>query len=183
MPINKFLYFGDFLAIPVAVTVLTYSALAAGGLWAAPDFGVSLLIGLATWTLVEYAIHRFVYHHAPLFSALHDSHHQAPNEFIGVPSFVSSGFIIVACDLPVRIFDDVAASGFTSGMLLGYAAYMFVHHATHHFAFQPGDWLYKARLRHMAHHYHDNANFGVSTGFWDRVFDTTGARRGRFART
>ena len=82
MPINKFLYFGDFLAIPVAVTVLTYSALAAGSSWAAPDFGVSQLIGLATWRLVEYAIHRFVYHHAPLFSALHDSHHQAPNEFI-----------------------------------------------------------------------------------------------------
>src|SRR5271166_175439 len=53
-----------------------------------------------------------------------------------------------------------AASGFTSGMLLGYAAYMFVHHATHHFAIQPGDWLYKARVRHMAHHYHDNAHFG-----------------------
>jgi len=176
MPINKFLYFSDFFAIPVAVTVLTYFALAAGGLWAAPVFGVSLLIGLAAWTLVEYAIHRLVYHHAPVFSALHDSHHQAPNEFIGVPSFVSSGF-------PVRILDDVAASGFTSGMLLGYAAYMFVHHATHHFAIQPGDWLYEARVRHMAHHYHDNANSGVSTGFWDRVFDTTGARRRRFART
>ena len=62
-----------------------------------------------------------------------------------MPSFVSSGFIIVACDLPVKIFNDVAASGFTSGMLLGYAAYMFIHHATHHFAIQPGDWLYKAR--------------------------------------
>jgi sterol desaturase/sphingolipid hydroxylase (fatty acid hydroxylase superfamily) len=183
MPINKFLYFSDFFAIPAAVTVLTFFALAAGGLWAAPVFGVSLLIGLATWTLVEYAIHRLVYHHAPVFSALHDSHHQAPNEFIGVPSFVSSGFIIVVCYFPVRILDDVAASGFTSGMLLGYAAYMFVHHATHHFAIQPGDWLYEARVRHMAHHYHDNANFGVSTGFWDRVFDTTGARRGRFART
>ena len=70
----------------------------------------------------------------------------------------------------------------TSGMLLGYAVYMFVHHATHHLAIQPGDWLYKGRLRHMAHHYHDNANFGVSTGFWDRVFNTTGARRDRFAR-
>jgi sterol desaturase/sphingolipid hydroxylase (fatty acid hydroxylase superfamily) len=183
MPINKFLYFSDFFAIPVAVTVLTYFALAVGGLWAAPVFGVSLLIGLATWTLVEYAIHRLVYHHAPVFSALHDSHHQAPNEFIGVPSFVSSGFIIVVCYFPVRILDDVAASGFTSGMLLGYAAYMFVHHATHHFAIQPGDRFYEARVRHMAHHYHDNANFGVSTGFWDRVFATTGARRGRFART
>ena len=126
MPLNKFLYFSDFFAIPMVVTVLTYFALAAGGLWAAPEFGVSLLIGLATWTLVEYATHRVVYHHAPVFSALHDSHHQAPNEFIGVPSFVSSGFIIVVCYFPVRILDDVAASGFTSGMLLGYAAYMFV---------------------------------------------------------
>ena len=33
----------------------------------------------------------------------------------------------------------------------------------------------------MARHYHDNANFGVSTGLWDRVFNTTGARRGRVA--
>ncbi len=132
-----------------------------------------------TWTLVEYAIHRFVYHHAPLFSALHDSHHRAPNEFIGVPSFVSSGFIIVACYFPARLLDDVAASGFTSGMLLGYAAYMFVHHGTHHFAIQPGDWLYNARVRHR--HYHHNANFGVSTGFWDRVFSTTGSRLCRAA--
>jgi hypothetical protein len=121
MPINKLLHFGDFFAIPVAVTVLAYFALAADVLWAAPDLGASLLTGLVTWTLVEYAIHRFVYHHAPLFSALHDSHHQAPDEFIGVPSFVSSGFIILACCFPLRILDDVAASGFTSGMLLGYA--------------------------------------------------------------
>jgi hypothetical protein len=146
MPINKFLYFGDFFAIPVAVAVLAYFALAARGLRGSPDFGVSLLIGLASWTLAEYAIHRFVYHHVPVFSALHDSHHQAPNEFIGVPSFVSSGFIIVVCYFPVRIFDAVAASGFTSGVLLGYAAYMLVHHATHHFAIQPGDWLYAPRV-------------------------------------
>jgi sterol desaturase/sphingolipid hydroxylase (fatty acid hydroxylase superfamily) len=179
MPINKFLYFGDFFAIPVVVALLAYFAFTSGGLWAAPDLGVSLLIGLAAWTLVEYAIHRLVYHHVPLFSTLHHSHHQAPNEFIGVPSFVSSGFIIVVCYFPVRMLDDVAANGFTSGMLLGYAAYMFVHHATHHFAIQPSTWLYKARVRHMAHHYHDTANFGVSTGFWDRVFNTTGARRTR----
>ena len=57
-------------------------------------------------------------------------------------------------------------------MLIGYAAYMFVHHATHHLKIEPGDWLYEARVRHMAHHYRDATNFGVSTGFWDRVFGT-----------
>lgn len=183
MPINKFLYYGDFFAIPFAILVLTYFAVAAGGLRATPEFGVSLGIGVAAWTLVEYFVHRFVYHHAPVFSALHDLHHQSPGAFIGVPSFISSGFLIAVCYFPVRMFDAVAASGFTSGMLLGYAAYMFIHHATHHFAIQPGDWLYPSRVRHMAHHYHDDANFGVSTGFWDRVFGTTGVRRGRFART
>ncbi len=183
MPINKFLYYGDFFAIPFAIGVLAYFACTGSGLRAAADFCASLLMGLATWTVVEYAVHRYVYHHAPLFSTMHDSHHQAPNAFIGVPSFISSGFLIAVCYFPLRIFDAVAAGGFTSGMLLGYAAYMFVHHATHHFSIQPGDWLYAARVRHMAHHYHDDANFGVSTGFWDRVFGTTGARRGRFART
>ena len=183
MPISKFFYYGDFFAIPIAIAILVYFAFAAGGFQSSPDFAFALGIGLVTWTLVEYGVHRFVYHHAPLISALHDSHHQSPEEFIGVPSFVSSGFLIVACYFPVRVFDAVAAGGFTSGMLLGYAAYMYIHHATHHFAIRPGDWLYQARVRHMAHHYHGDANFGICTGFWDQVFGTTGARRGRFART
>src|ERR1700758_4848963 len=140
MPINKFLYFGDFAAIPVAIAVLAYLALSARGLAGTPDFAISLAIGIAVWTLAEYLIHRFVYHHAPIFSPLHDAHHHAPNELIGAPSFISSGF-----------FDSVAAAGFTSGALLGYSGYMLVHHATHHWKVEPGDWLYEARLRHLSH--------------------------------
>ena len=49
---------------------------------------------------------------------------------------------------------------------------MFVHHATHHGKIEPGHWLYPSRVRHMAHHYRENINFGVTTGFWDRVFGT-----------
>jgi sterol desaturase/sphingolipid hydroxylase (fatty acid hydroxylase superfamily) len=62
-----------------------------------------------------------------------------------------------------------------------YALYMFVHHATHHIAIQSGDVLYRARIRHMAHHYRDGCNFGVTTGFWDTVFGTTIRRGGRIA--
>jgi len=46
---------------------------------------------------------------------------------------------------------------------------------------QPGDRLYEARLRHMTHHYREGVNYGVSTGFWDRVFGTLAARRERAA--
>ena len=76
---------------------------------------------------------------------------------------------------------SIAACGFTSGVLMGYAAYMYIHHATHHMQIGPDHWLYQARLRHMAHHYADQYNFGVSTGFWDRVFGTVRAKRDRFA--
>jgi sterol desaturase/sphingolipid hydroxylase (fatty acid hydroxylase superfamily) len=179
MPINGFLYYGDFFAIPAAIIVLACFAFAGAGLGAAPGLSIALLIGLAAWTLVEYVIHRFVYHRAPLLSHLHGAHHRAPREFIGAPSFLSSGFLIAVCFLPVFVFDAAAASGFTIGMLLGYAAYMFVHHAMHHLTIAPGHWLYQARVRHLAHHHHDNANFGIVTGFWDRAFGTAGVPRGR----
>jgi sterol desaturase/sphingolipid hydroxylase (fatty acid hydroxylase superfamily) len=181
MRIGKFLYFGDFVVIPVAVLWLGVAAYLAGGVVAIPEWSLSLLIGAALWTLIEYLIHRFAYHHAPILAPLHDAHHQAPRAFVGVPSFLSSGLILVVCYVPLRGVTPVFAAGFTSGVMLGYAAYMFVHHATHHFNIQPGGWLYGARLHHMTHHYREGVNYGVSTGFWDRVFGTLAVRRERAA--
>jgi sterol desaturase/sphingolipid hydroxylase (fatty acid hydroxylase superfamily) len=182
MPIGKFLYFGDFVVIPIAVVLFAGLAFADRGFEAAPAWTLSLIVGAALWTLIEYLIHRFLYHGAPVLTALHDAHHRDPAAYVGVPSFLSSGLIVAVCYLPLRGYQPILAGGFTSGVLLGYAAYMFVHHATHHIAIKPGDWLYEARVRHMAHHYHDDANFGVSVGFWDRVFRTRGARRDRTAK-
>ena len=45
MPIGKFLYFGDFVAIPVAVLLFAGLALADRGLAAAPTWAISLLSG------------------------------------------------------------------------------------------------------------------------------------------
>jgi len=182
MPIGKFLYFGDFVAIPIAVLAFAGLALADRGLAAAPAWTLSLIVGIAFWTLIEYLVHRFAYHGAPVLTALHEAHHRDPQALVGVPSFLSSGLIVAVCYLPLRGWEPILAGGFTSGALVGYAGYMYVHHATHHFAIAPGHWLYQARVRHMAHHYHDDANFGVSVGFWDRVFRTRGARRDRTAK-
>ena len=181
MRIGKFLYFGDFVVIPIAVLLLAAAAYVAGGLAAVPEFGLSLLFGAGLWTLVEYLVHRYAYHHAPILTPLHDAHHQEPLAYLGAPSFFSSGLIVAVCYLPFLPFAPVFAGGFTSGVMLGYAVYMFVHHATHHFKIEPGGWLYEARLRHMAHHYREGVNYGVSTGFWDRAFGTLAVRRERAA--
>jgi sterol desaturase/sphingolipid hydroxylase (fatty acid hydroxylase superfamily) len=181
LPINKFLYFGDFLAIPAALALFAYLAFIRRGVEAAPEYLVGLLAGLIVWTLAEYWIHRTLYHHAPVLSELHDRHHEAPRALIGIPSFISSGIVILLSYGPFFAFAPVFAAGFASGALIGYAAYMVVHHATHHWDIEPGDWLYSARVRHMAHHYQGQSNFGIVTGFWDRVFGTTARRRDRLA--
>jgi sterol desaturase/sphingolipid hydroxylase (fatty acid hydroxylase superfamily) len=180
MRINKFLYFGDFLAIPIALALFAYWAYVAQGFAAATQYLPGLASGLVVWTLAEYWIHRTIYHHMPVLSGYHDRHHAEPNALIGIPSFLSSGIVIALGYAPFFMFAPVFADGFASGALLGYAAYMVVHHATHHWRIAPGDWLYPARVRHMAHHYHEDSNFGIVTGFWDRAFGTAG-RRNRIA--
>jgi len=183
MRIGRFLYFGDFVAIPALMSGLAYLAFEGRGAGAAPEYAALAVFGALVWTLAEYAIHRFLYHHAPVLSPLHDAHHRAPRDLIGVPSFISSGLVVLVGYLPLSAVAPVGAAGFATGLLAGYAVYMFVHHATHHMRIEPGDWLYEARVRHMAHHYHEDTHFGVSTGFWDRVFGTAGRRRDRLART
>jgi sterol desaturase/sphingolipid hydroxylase (fatty acid hydroxylase superfamily) len=181
MPINKFLYYGDFFAIPGVLAVFAWLAFGKSGLAGAPAFVSGLAGGLVIWTLAEYWIHRTLYHRTPWFSEFHHLHHEAPKAFIGVPSFVSLGIVILIAYTPFFLFWPAFADGIVSGALIGYAAYMLVHHATHHWKLEPGDWLYPARVRHMSHHYHDDRNFGIITGFWDHVFGTAGRPRRRVA--
>jgi sterol desaturase/sphingolipid hydroxylase (fatty acid hydroxylase superfamily) len=65
------------------------------------------------------------------------------------------------------------ATGLTAGLATGYLWYMVVHHATHFWIGRRDSYLYAAKRRHALHHHRDGErNFGVTTGFWDRVFGT-----------
>jgi sterol desaturase/sphingolipid hydroxylase (fatty acid hydroxylase superfamily) len=182
MHINKVLYFGDFFVMPVALAAFAWLAFHGAGEAAAPLFLASLAAGLLTWTFAEYWIHRYFYHHAPVLSVLHERHHASPKDYIGAPSFLSAGVVILLSYGPFFYFAPRFAAGFACGALIGYAAYMFVHHAVHHWSIAPGHWLYRAKVRHMVHHGRDDAEFGIVTGFWDGVFGTSGRRRNRMAR-
>ena len=182
MNLSKVLYFGDFVACPIAVIVLATLALAHRDIETAGLWGLILFVGVGAWTLVEYVVHRWVYHRVAFFEKFHDAHHMNPRAMIGAPSFVSVVLILAVFFVPLLPVGLVAASGFASGALLGYTGYMLVHHLSHHGEPRPGTFLYQARLRHMAHHYHDTpGNYGVTTSFWDWVFSTNLERRRRHA--
>ena len=96
MRINKFLYFGDFFAIPLALALFACFAYRHGGARRRRRHMLSRCSrGIVVWTLAEYWIHRTLYHQAPVFSTFHDRHHAQPKAFIGLPSFLSSGIVVV----------------------------------------------------------------------------------------
>ena len=180
MKLGLTLYFGDFVAAPAAIAAVSAAALAgatasAAGLWLA-----ALAAGFALWTLIEYAVHAWVYHRLPWFEQGHAAHHDDPTALIGAPSFlIVAGLLLIGHAL-FPLAGAAFCAGLSSGLLAGYLGYMTIHHMSHHA--RPGRLLAAARARHMAHHYRGGAtNFGVTTAFWDHVFQTASGPRARTA--
>ena len=62
--------------------------------------------------------------------------------------------------------------GMWLGWSLGYLAYDQLHWRAHH-RIPTTRYTSRLRQRHELHHYgHPQRNFGVTSGFWDRVFGT-----------
>ena len=183
MQLGKLLYFGDFFAGPLAVAALAALALWGRDLPSILAWLAAFAVGVVIWTLVEYVVHRWVYHRVAFFERFHDAHHDDPVGLIGAPSFLTIALILSLFLAPLPVVGVVIACGLAAGALAGYTAYVVVHHASHHFEPKPGSFLYRARLRHMAHHYQATpGNYGVSTSVWDRVFGTDLQKRIRPAR-
>lgn len=139
------------------------------------------LLGVLFWTLLEYVVHRYVFHYEPktrigktLHFVIHGVHHDYPNDAsrLVLPPVIS---------LPLAVFFYVAfalifgafAKPIFAGLLFGYVCYDMIHYATHHFPMKNrvGLWL---KQYHLRHHYKDDAvGFGVSSPLWDYVFGTT----------
>lgn len=174
MKMSKFGYFAEFLLFPPLVLIATLLAFHAAHpprplVWALVFCG-----GLLGWTLIEYLLHRVLFHHAPILSKIHQSHHHAPQELIGTPAWASMLVGLIAVASPSWEFLGFRlATAATAGLVSGYLWYVFVHHASHHLRPRRGSYLYWARMRHARHHHlSDSGNFGVTTAIWDHVFGT-----------
>ena len=174
MKMSKFVYFSEFLLFPPLVLLATLLAFRNSNPPEPVAWALVYAAGLVGWTLIEYLLHRVLFHHAPVLSLIHERHHHSPQDLIGTPAWVSVliGVIAVACPLWVVFGFDLATAA-TAGLVTGYLWYVLVHYATHHWPLRHNSYLYRARLRHVRHHYFsDHGNFGVTTAVWDRVFGT-----------
>jgi sterol desaturase/sphingolipid hydroxylase (fatty acid hydroxylase superfamily) len=139
------------------------------------------VIGVLTWTLLEYVIHRYVFHYEPktrvgklLHFIMHGVHHDYPNDAtrLVMPPIISVPLAVVfyvVFILTLGRFAPAALAGFG----FGYVCYDTIHYATHHFAMKRGVWRWLKQY-HLRHHYQDDqAGYGVSSPLWDYVFRTT----------
>ncbi|WP_224994623.1 sterol desaturase family protein [Cesiribacter sp. SM1] len=136
-------------------------------------------LGLFLWTLVEYVMHRWVFHYEPssgwgrrLHYIFHGVHHAYPNDEKRLVLPPSTSIPLAAL---LYCFFSVLLSGaglyvFFAAFLLGYLFYDISHYALHHFSFKNPFWR-KLKHHHMLHHYSDaTKGYGVSSAFWDKVF-------------
>ena len=174
MKMGRLGYFSEFLLFPPLLVLAMLLALRGS----APLHPASLMLfyvaGLVAWTLIEYWLHRAVFHHAPILSQIHELHHDFPQDLIGTPGWASAsiGLILVAVPLYAALGLDQSVAA-TAGLATGYLWYVFVHYTAQHWRPRRNSYLYRARLRHARHHHvSQTGNFGVTTSLWDHVFGT-----------
>jgi sterol desaturase/sphingolipid hydroxylase (fatty acid hydroxylase superfamily) len=150
---------------------------------------LALIGGGLLWSLVEYTLHRFVFHidqSTPVGHFFHfythGIHHSYPDDFyrlvmiptLSIPLAIGFYYLFGA------VFPAAFLPGFFAGFVLGYLTYDYTHFATHNIV-PPRHpklrWIAtimkEQRRRHMVHHYKEHeAGYGVSTALWDVVFGT-----------
>ncbi|KAI3406614.1 SCS7 [Candida oxycetoniae] len=140
-------------------------------------------MGLFVWTLVEYCLHRFLFHvdkHLPdhpyffcVHFLLHGIHHYLPMDgyrLVLPPTL----FVVLAFPFYKLIFKlfpfYMACSGFAGGTL-GYIIYDVTHYVLHHSRLPK--FYQSLKTYHLEHHYKNyEMGFGVSSRFWDVIFNT-----------
>eukprot|EP00062_Callorhinchus_milii_P018941 gi/632972960/ref/XP_007902915.1/ PREDICTED: fatty acid 2-hydroxylase [Callorhinchus milii] len=148
-------------------------------------YPIFFLFGMFLWSLVEYLIHRFVFHMNPpasnyylitLHFMLHGQHHKSPFDgsrlvFPPVPASLVVGLFLGAFHL---LIPGVIGLSIFVGGLGGYVVYDMVHYYLHYGSPKKGSYLYGLKAYHVKHHFeHQKAGFGITTRLWDYPFRTS----------
>jgi sterol desaturase/sphingolipid hydroxylase (fatty acid hydroxylase superfamily) len=137
------------------------------------------IAGLFTWTIMEYVLHRYIFHIDEYFPSmkrlhyiLHGVHHEHPRDHERLFMPPVPGLIIASLLFGFwYIFLGEHAFAFMAGITNGYLLYSYIHYSVHTKPVFPP--LKKLWRHHALHHfkYHDKA-YGVSSPLWDFVFRT-----------
>ncbi|WP_374166720.1 sterol desaturase family protein [Arcticibacter sp. MXS-1] len=170
--------------LPV-IAYLAWLGLEKAGMTAV-HFAGALVGGLLVWSLIEYVLHRFVFHFHPtsewgkrIHFIFHGVHHDYPNDAkrLVMPPSASIPLAVLFYLLFRAVMPAYYLYAFFAGFLTGYLLYDMTHYALHHYNFKNGFWK-KLKKHHMLHHYSDETKgYGVSSSLWDGIFKTNFSKK------
>jgi 4-hydroxysphinganine ceramide fatty acyl 2-hydroxylase len=139
-----------------------------------------LLLGILGFSLLEYLMHRYIYHMEPdtpvkdkIQYNMHGVHHDYPKDKdrLTLPPFITVAYAVIFYFVFTFLMGDYGLF-FLPGFMIGYSAYLGVHYIVH--AYQPPkNFLKTLWINHAIHHYKDpDVAYGVSSPLWDYIFGT-----------
>lgn len=138
------------------------------------------LLGLVIFTLVEYLMHRFVYHSGPDYMdpgnwqyKSHGVHHQHPRQkdLLAMPLPLALLLLGLFFGLFYLLLGYNAFFLFP-GFALAYAAYLYAHYKIHSSPAPKNFLKYLWKHHHRHHHKHPNKAYGLTSPLWDFIFGT-----------
>ncbi len=139
---------------------------------------LAALAGVATWTLLEYLLHRFLGHDRRTFpnpfGTEHTRHHAEGDYFAPgwKKALVTIAALALIVPLAIAVAGELLGPTFAIAFVAMYVTYEWMHRRAHtHPGFGPyGRWM---RRHHFHHHFaNPRSNHGVTTPIWDVVFGT-----------
>jgi hypothetical protein len=139
-------------------------------------------LGVLAWTLLEYGLHRGIFHFEPsaksafqkdLSFLIHGIHHDYPwdADRLVMPPTITA-VIALGVWFAFKPLLGAVEDAWFAGMVAGYIWYDLTHYYLHHAAptTRLGKWM---RRYHLVHHFQTPAvRYGITSPLWDLVFRT-----------
>jgi hypothetical protein len=171
---------------PVSILYSAYSltVLVAALAWSRRPVisALSFLVGIATWTYVEYLAHRYILHGRfpdgkgwlqhflhKRFDHLHYEHHQRPWDGNHINGTIKDTLPVVAVVALLSFLAPLhTLPVLVAGILQAYIAEEWVHHSVHFYNFS-GRYFRYIKRHHLYHHSPQGSEvgFGLTNGIWD----------------
>ncbi len=145
------------------------------------SFTIGLAFGVVLWTLLEYGIHRFVFHRRILGARTAKEHllHHAKVDYFAhwwIKVAIAIPVLLAIMGLASLVVGIALGTSVPLGVLIGYGFYEVLHRRIHVRAPRNayGRW---ARRHHLLHHFgKSDMNHGVTSPIWDVTFGTLAPR-------
>ncbi|KAK2448356.1 cytochrome P450 [Trifolium repens] len=179
----EFLTLTVWWAIPViwlpVVCWFVYNSIQMG--LSCPHIAMMVVLGIFVWTLLEYTLHRFLFHIKTktywgntLHYLLHGCHHKHPMDGLRLvfPPAATAILLFPFFNMVKLLSTPATAPALFGGGLLGYVMYDCTHYYLHHG--QPKTEVPRnLKKYHLNHHFRiQDKGFGITSSLWDKVFGT-----------